>query len=117
MHRWLARMQTWNNRQARTHPCYPPTDEEERIRFSNFDQGVRSHGDLYALQVLRTQPLPSGATVTTISVPTAFIAGAPEGRLDGMESLFSAMAGSIEINPEYQANCLESSARIMVFST
>ena len=88
------------------------TAEAGRMRFTLNANGDSGEGYLYAMQVHRTDQLPSGGFIESTSVPMLFFTGTPVGQLKSMESMFAAMAGSIQIDPDYQAECLQTSANI-----
>ena len=89
------------------------TAEAGRMRFTSHDVSGDGEGYLYGMQVVRTAQLPGGGVVSSVSMPLYFFTGAPLGQLAAMEPLFTAMAGSIQIDPDYQAESMQVSANIM----
>ena len=87
--------------------------EAARLRYVHHDASGDGEGYLYAMQVVRTDQLPTGGVVVSTSVPMLFFTAAPQGQLNAMEPMFAAMAGSIEIDPEYQAECMQVQANMM----
>ena len=89
------------------------TAEAGRLRYLKHDASGDGEAFLYAMQVVRTEQLPTGGVVVSTSMPMLFFTAAPQGQLTAMEPMFAAMAGSIQINPEYQAECLQVQANLM----
>ena len=83
-----------------------------KLHFMSSDPNDPSEGYLYIMQTLRTDYSPDGV-VQTVETPLLFFTGAPQGKLQSSDLLFQAIMGSLNINPEYQAACLQVAANIL----
>jgi hypothetical protein len=64
--------------------------------------GTMSQGYVYAMQVVRTDTMPNGATLDTVDVPLLASCYAPEGQLARLLPMYDAMFDSVNITPEWQ---------------
>jgi predicted small secreted protein len=88
------------------------TVEIGRIRVQAADKNDDSDGYLTVMQVVRTDRLPNGATLSTIDYPMQVATFTPKGEYAAKDAMFAAMLDSVWVNPEYQTACLQSSANM-----
>jgi hypothetical protein len=86
--------------------------EAGRVKVSSNQNGARGEGYFAVMQLVRTDRMPNGLSVTTIDYPMQVLTFAPEGQYAGMEKQFAAMLDSVWLNPEYQESCLKASANM-----
>ncbi len=84
-----------------------------RIPLKGNEGGVATIGYFSALQVVRTDRLPSGGTVTTTDYPIEVGTFGPVDKFASLEPMFSAMLDSVVIDPDYAAQSAQLSANIL----
>ena len=84
-----------------------------RIPIKGNEGGVATIGYFSALQVVRTDRLPSGGTVTTTDYPIEVGTFGPVDKFASLEPMFSAMLESVVIDPDYAAQSAQLSANIL----
>jgi hypothetical protein len=82
-----------------------------RIRLKS-NEGDPSEGYLTAMQVVRTDRLPNGASIITIDVPMEVVSFAPQGKYAQMDAMFRAMLDSIQVGPEFERTSMQASANM-----
>jgi hypothetical protein len=80
------------------------TAEAGRVKMRS-DQKPNTDLYLEVVQVVRTDRMANGLSVTTIDYPFHVVTFAPEGQYAGMEAQFAAMLDSVSVSPEYVGIC------------
>ena len=102
-------------RQAAQSGLRPPTLQVEAGRIPTRTTEATGPADGYfaAMQVIRTETLPNGATLQTIDLPMQVASFTPAGKYAASESMFTAMLDSVVIDPDYQGQCAQVAANRM----
>jgi hypothetical protein len=86
--------------------------EAGRVKVAIHQKDLNAEGYFAAMQVVRTDRMLNGLSVTTIDYPMQVVTFAPEGQYAAMEKQFAVMLDSVWLNPEYQQACLKASANM-----
>jgi hypothetical protein len=86
--------------------------EAGRVKITNDKAGGADDAYLAVMQVVRTDRMANGLSVTTIDYPMQVLTFTPAGQYAGMEKQFEVMLDSVWLNPQYQAACLQASANM-----
>jgi hypothetical protein len=84
--------------------------EAGRIRVHLDKNGDSLEGWYSVLQVTRTDTLPNGATLITTDYPMQVATSAPQGKLDALEPMYTAMLDSVVLSPEYEQDAAQMGA-------